>query len=138
MKRKTVNGRRHGNFRGGLTLTFEGYIRITAGPDRWRMEHVTVLERKLGRPLLPGHHAHHIDSVPWNNEPDNLVELPHAEHNKLCAQLRRDPNHSRVTISDMTLEQAERLTARGVSIPKHLAECMSWHREGEGKADAPF
>ena len=131
----------HGNFRGGLTLTFEGYIRITAGPNRWCMEHVVVLERKLGRPLLPGHHAHHIDSVPWNNEPDNLVELSQPEHHKICCQLRRDPAHTRVTISDMTLEQAEQLTARGVSIPKRLMECMSWYTVAEieeTSTDAPF
>lgn len=36
-------------------------------------EHRLVMEKKLGRYLLPGEVCHHIDSDPLNNDPENLI-----------------------------------------------------------------
>ena len=46
-------------------------------------EHRLVIERKLGRKLLPTEVVHHIDGNPLNNHEDNLEVLPsHSDHIK--------------------------------------------------------
>lgn len=45
--------------------------------------HRCVLENKLGRPILPGYHCHHIDGNKLNNHPDNLEELSKSEHTRM-------------------------------------------------------
>jgi hypothetical protein len=47
------------------------------------MEHIVVMERKLGRSLLPGEVVHHDDDNPQNNDPANLMVFPsNSEHLK--------------------------------------------------------
>lgn len=46
-------------------------------------EHVLVMEKELGRPILPTEPIHHKDHNRQNNHPDNLEVFPsHAEHMK--------------------------------------------------------
>jgi len=52
-------------------------------------EHRVVAEQKIGRPILPGEHVHHIDGNKHNNHPDNLVVMTASEHHKLHAKERK-------------------------------------------------
>ena len=53
-----------------MVMTAEGY----------EYEHRLVAGNRLGRPLLPSEHVHHVDGDGLNNDPSNLEVLSHAEH----------------------------------------------------------
>ncbi len=68
-----------------------GYVRvkIAEGKGRWRLEHVMVVEQKVGRPLRTGEIVHHIDGVRANNEPSNLFLCrDHRHHMEVEQQLK--------------------------------------------------
>ena len=44
--------------------------------------HRWVAEQKLGRPLSSDEVVHHVDHDKLNNDPDNLVVLSRAEHQR--------------------------------------------------------
>lgn len=48
-----------------------------------RHEHRSVMERKLGRLLLPGEIVHHVDEIKGNNDPDNLELTNRVDHARL-------------------------------------------------------
>jgi hypothetical protein len=63
----------------GRTIMGRGYVLISA-PDHPRAdkygyvyEHIVVMEKHLGRPLLPAETIHHLDGNKLNNDPKNLV-----------------------------------------------------------------
>jgi hypothetical protein len=69
----------------GASLKPSGYIEITRGPNKGRLQHVVVMEELLGRPLLPDECVHHKDENRSNNSPDNLELMTRAEHARLHA-----------------------------------------------------
>lgn len=52
-------------------------------------EHRVVAEQKIGRPILPGEHVHHVDGDKHNNHPDNLMVMSAQDHLRLHAQERK-------------------------------------------------
>ena len=72
-------GELSGHWRGGRGVTPLGYVRIWK-PDHPRadskgyiFEHILVLEKALGRAVLPTEATHHIDGNRQNNSPGNLM-----------------------------------------------------------------
>lgn len=46
--------------------------RVVDGRSVVQYEHRVVMERALGRPLLPAENVHHINGVRTDNRPENL------------------------------------------------------------------
>lgn len=70
---------RSNRWTGGRALNHNGYVMIMA-PEHPRankagyvFEHILVLEKALGRPILPTEHPHHINSDKTDNSPGNLM-----------------------------------------------------------------
>lgn len=84
-------GSGHGSWKGGRTLSGEGYWLVHVPADdplasmRTRMgyvpEHRLVMARQLGRPLTDQETVHHIDGNRQNNDPSNL-QLRQGKHGK--------------------------------------------------------
>jgi len=85
---KGVTGADHpcGN-KANKKLRSRGYVWVRAKNHPrarfgWVKRATLVLERKLGRYLLPGHFAHHKDQNTLNDRPSNLEEMDHSEHQR--------------------------------------------------------
>jgi hypothetical protein len=67
----------------GTSLKASGYVVVTRGPDKDRGEHVVIMEKRLGRHLLPDECVHHIDRDRSNNDPNNLALVTTSGHTRL-------------------------------------------------------
>lgn len=45
----------------GFSLKPSGYIEITMGENKGRLAHVVIMEKIIGRKLMPNECVHHID-----------------------------------------------------------------------------
>ena len=81
--------------------THEGYLVIyePTHPRAYRhgyvLEHRFVMEQKIGRLLEPGEVVHHVNSLKWDNRPENLDLMEHGAHSSLTAAELRE---SRATL----------------------------------------
>lgn len=94
-------GSLHPGWKGGVTIDKGGYV-LRHCPDHpyanlcgYVREHRLVIEKLLGRYLLPQEVVHHIDDDPSNNSPSNLrLYRSNADHLADTRKGRR-PNWSR-------------------------------------------
>ena len=89
MKTKTVvqSGSRSPNWRGGRSVASNGYVLIKVGVDHhladvrgYAYEHRLVAEKKIGRRLLPGEHAHQVNGMKTDNRDENIEVVTVREH----------------------------------------------------------
>lgn len=75
----------------GKVLTVEGYIKINCNDNNhpykdhkgYVLEHRLVLEKQLGRYLLPEERVRHINRIITDNRIENLLLTNESEHSKL-------------------------------------------------------
>lgn len=82
----------HPNWAGGKYHQ-DGYIFVHLDDGSVMAEHRYVMEKALGRKLLPSEIVHHIDLNKQNNDVSNLMVLSRAEHAKIHEELLKASRH---------------------------------------------
>jgi len=70
----------------GVSVKPSGYIEITMGENKGRLEHVVIMELIIGRRLASNECVHHKDENRANNDPENLQLMTRSEHASLHAK----------------------------------------------------
>ena len=96
--RKCIStGSNNGRWKGGKYTTSNGYTMVYSPehPNSYRfhyLEHRLVMEKHLGRELLPTEHIHHKNHDKSDNRLDNLELLTASEHSKLHWREKKHDN----------------------------------------------
>lgn len=67
----------------GWRVTSQGYVEYTTGEHAGRRAHCVIMERRIGRRLLPDEVVHHIDGDKQNNDESNLALMTAGAHARL-------------------------------------------------------
>ena len=83
-------GNKHPNWKGGRSKHSDGYILLYKPNHPYKnyknrvREHRLVMEKFLGRDLMPNEVVHHLDGNKENNKIDNLYLTKICEHQELA------------------------------------------------------
>lgn len=75
--------KRHAGIAKGISKKPSGYIEITVGENKGRLQHSVVAEKKIGRRLMSNECVHHINGKRDDNRPENLSVMTRSEHARL-------------------------------------------------------
>lgn len=70
-------------WKGGKSLTRNGYYRINGGYYKGKYEHKVKMEKYIGREITKKEKVHHIDGDKLNNEEENLFLCKNKRHHSL-------------------------------------------------------
>jgi hypothetical protein len=85
---RSKRGENSGRWNGGRYRSNNGYVYVKSEghhkQDKYGYVHeaILVLEKKIGRELLPNEVVHHINSIRDDNRPENLAVFLNSEHVK--------------------------------------------------------
>lgn len=92
--RQRLSAARRARPAAGRSLKPSGYVEITRGPDKGRLEHDVAFEGAIGRRLGPGECVHHRDHDRQNNDLSNLELMTRSGHARHHA-IENLPNRQR-------------------------------------------
>ena len=88
--KRNINGNKNPNWRGGRLTKYNGYIiqfcpdHPNCSKDGYILEHLLLMEKHIGRTLLPTEVVHHINGDNQDNRIENLMlfinQANHAKH----------------------------------------------------------
>lgn len=82
-------GEKSAHWKGGKTISSQGYVLVTTKDGKQVLEHRLVMEKKLKRKLRNDEHVHHINQIKTDNRIKNLQRLTASEHSKLHNHKKR-------------------------------------------------
>lgn len=89
------HGKNHPMWKGGKNLNSQGYVLIYSPNHPYKdirncvREHRLVMEKHIGRFLLPSEEIHHINEIKTDNRLENLQIVSRSEHTRLSVYLRK-------------------------------------------------
>ena len=97
MSNKKFNkfGKNHWNWKGGIKINSQGYILVYCPKHPYRdkqnyvRKHRIVMEKSIGRYVLPIEIVHHINGIKNDNRLKNLSLMLKKQHDKISAQTRK-------------------------------------------------
>lgn len=66
----------------GYSKKPNGYIEITMGENKGRLQHVIIMEEKIGRRLFSNECVHHKNHIRDDNRIENLQLMTRSEHSR--------------------------------------------------------
>lgn len=106
--RKRQQGPRARKPIGSRWIDAGGYVRVkvVAGDGPWRLEHVLVMETRLGRALIRGEIVHHIDGDRQNNADSNLFLCRNHNHHMTVERQLKETFRAILGAGRVTFSQA--------------------------------
>ena len=94
-----MNGSNHPMWKGGEILNSQGYILVYSPNHPYKdkrnyiREHRLVMEKYIGRFLLPSEVIHHINGIKTDNRIENLKIVSNEEHSRNHCYQRKKKGH---------------------------------------------
>lgn len=98
----------------------------------WRRQHILVVERRIGRRLLPGEMIHHVNEVKTDNRDENLVLMRVGEHTTFHhTGAKRPPSTVAALNRTARARSTTRLSVSAAAEIRELANAMTQRQIAE-------